>query len=213
MGSDHSSARERAEDLRRGVDPDALGHAALDADIGRATEAADSRQLDARCVRAAYEAIAAAGGRTDAADDATLVSLRSGAQAAADAARVADEIGAGAGGALRAAARAWQPFAVEGEAATWRVGLKAFSETCEGDAIADQQLVVRAVGAAAAAVGGDDSATARAARAFSGELQRRVDEGEDLSTAWAGAVRHTRDEAPDDVFLVVVDAVTGVLDR
>ena len=91
-------------------------------------------------MRAAYEAIAAAGERADAPDDATFVSLRDG-----------------------------------------------------------------------AAAGHDDTATGRAIRAFSAELKRRTSLGEDLPTAWSGAVRHTAEAAPDPVFHTVADAVRGVL--
>jgi hypothetical protein len=213
MGSEPGTARGVADELARGIDPDALGHDALGADLARAAEVPGPDLLEAGCVRAAYEAIAAAGERADAPDDATFVSLRAGARAAADAARVADEIGAGAGGALRAAARAWYPYAVEGEGMTWEAGLKAFSETCDGNADADQDLVVRAVEAAGAAAGRDDTATGRALRAFSDELGRRSALGEDLLTAWGGAVRRTAEVAPDRVFQTVVDAVHGVLTR
>jgi hypothetical protein len=212
MGSEPGTARELAHELARGIDPDALGHDALGADLARAAEVPGPVLLEAGCVRAAYEAIVAAGERADAPDDATFVSLRAGARAAADAARVADEIGAGAGGALRAAARAWYPYAVEGEGMTWEAGLKAFSETCDSDAAdAGQDLVVRAVEAAGAAAGRDDTATGRALRAFSDELGRRSALGEDLLSAWGGAVRRTAEVAPDPVFQTVVDAVHGVL--
>jgi hypothetical protein len=213
MGFEPGTARAFAHELSHGIDPDALGHDALGADMARAAEVPGPPLLEAGCVRAAYEAIAAAGERADAPDDATLVSLRSGARAAADAARVADEIGAGAGGALRAAARAWYPYAVEGESRSWESGLKAFSETCDNNAGADQALVVRAVETAGAAAGRDDTATGRAIRAFADELKHRTSAGEDLLTAWSGAVRHTGEAAPDPVFQTVVDAVRGVLTR
>lgn len=217
MGTDPGTARELADELSRGIDPDTRGTDALGADLARAAEVPGPALLEAGCVRAAYEAIAAAGEHADAPDDATSVSLRAGARAAADAARVADEIGAGAGGALRAAARAWYPYAVEAESASWEAGLKAFSETCDDNADADQGLVVRAVEAAGiatgAAAGSDGTATGRAIQAFSAELQRRTAAGEDLLTAWGGAVRHTADAAPDPVFQTVVEAVGGVLDR
>jgi hypothetical protein len=199
--------------LSHGIDPDALGNDALGADMARASEVPGPPLLEAGCVRAAYEAVAAAGERADAPDDATFVSLRVGAKAAADAARVADEIGAGAGGALRAAARAWYPYAVEGESRSWEAGLKAFSETCDDNADADQSLVVRAVEAAGAAAGRDDTATGRAIRVFADELKDRTSAGEDLLTAWGGAVRRTAEAAPDPVFQTVVDAVHGVLTR
>jgi hypothetical protein len=211
MGTEPGTARAHGDELRRGIDPDALGKGALGADVARAAEVPGPPQLEAGCVRAAYEAIAAAGERADAPDDATSVSLRDGASAAAVAARVADEIGAGPGGALRAAARAWYPYAVESESTSWEAGLKAFSETCESDHEADQDLVVRAVEAAGEAAGHDDTATGRAIRAFSDELERRTSLGEDLPTAWSGAVRHTAEEAPDPVFHTVADAVRGVL--
>lgn len=211
MGTEPDTARARADDLSHGIDPDALDNDSLGADIARATEAPSPRQLDAGCVRTAYEAIAAAGERADAPDDATLISLRAGARAAADAARVADEIGAGAGEALRAAARAWYPHAVESESMSWRASLKAFSEACDSNAEANQDLIVRAVAAASEATGGDDTATARAVRAFSDELQHRTSIGEDLPTAWSDAARHTAEVAPDAVFQTVVDAVQGVL--
>ncbi|GAA1970599.1 hypothetical protein GCM10009718_02680 [Isoptericola halotolerans] len=213
MGTEPGTAREIAHELSRGIDPDGLGNDALGVDVARAAEVPGPPLLEAGCVRAAYEAIAGAGERADAPDDATFVSLRSGARAAADAARVADEIGAGAGGALRTAARAWYPFAVESEGMSWRAGLKAFSETCDSNADADQSLVVRAVEAAGAAAGRDDTATGRAIRAFSDELRRRTSAGEDLPTAWGGAVHHTAEAAPDPVFQTVVDAVHGVLSR
>ncbi|MEV0891694.1 hypothetical protein [Promicromonospora sp. NPDC050262] len=213
MNTEPDSARAHADGLARGIDPDAFGHDGLGADIARAAEVPGSPQLEAGCVRNAYEAIAAAGERADALDDATFVSLRSGARAAADAARVADEIGAGAGEALRAAARAWYPYAVEGEDRSWRAALGAFGEMCESGAAADQALLVRAVEAAGAAVIHDDTATGLAVHAFSGELKRRTSLGEDLSTAWAGAVRHTGEVASDSVFQTVVEAVEVVLDR
>lgn len=213
MGSEPGTARGFADELSHGIDPDAFGNDALGADMARAAEVPGPPLLEAGCVRAAYEAIAAAGERADAPDDAALVSLRAGARAAADAARVADEIGAGAGGALRAAARAWYPHAVEGESSSWEAGLKAFSETCENNADADQGLVVRAVEAAGTAAGRDDTATGRALHAFSDELNRRTSAGEDLLTAWGGAARHTAEAAPDPVFQTVVDAVRGVLTR
>lgn len=213
MGTEPGTARELAQELSRGIDPDVIGNDALGADIARAAEVPGPPLLEAGCVRAAYEAIAAAGERADAPDDATSVSLRTGARAAADAARVADEIGAGAGGALRAAARAWYPYAVESESTSWEAGLKAFSETCDKNADADQSLVVRAVEAAGAAAGHDDTATGRAIRVFSDELERRTAAGEDLLTAWGGAVGHTAEAAPDPVFQTVVDAVRGVLTR
>ncbi|MFD2024454.1 hypothetical protein [Promicromonospora aerolata] len=213
MGTEPGTARALAHKLSHGIDPDALGRDALGADIARAAEVPGPRLLEAGCVRAAYEAIAAAGERADAPDGATFVSLRAGARAAADAARVADEIGAGAGGALRAAARAWYPYAVESESRSWEAGLKAFSETCDDNADADQGLVVRAVEAAGAAAGRDDTATGRAIRVFADELKGSASAGEDLLTAWSGAVRHTAEAAPDPVFQTVVDAVHGVLTR
>lgn len=213
MSSRPDDARALADELSHGIDPAALGHEALGADIRRAADAPGARQLDAGCVRAAYEAIATAGERTDAADDSLLVSLRTGARAAADAARVGDEIGAGAGGALRAAARAWFPYAVESEAKSWQAGLKAFSATCDSSVDADQHLIVRAVEAASAAAADDDTATSRATRVFSDELQRRIALGESLRTAWSGAARHTAENATDPVFQTVVDAVEGVLGR
>lgn len=213
MSTRPDDARVLADGLSHGIDPATLGHEALGADIRRAVDAPGARQLDAGCVRAAYEAIAAAGERTDAADDSLLVSLRAGARAAADAARVGDEIGAGAGGALRAAARAWYPYAVESEAPSWQAGLKAFSATCDSSADADQLLIVRAVEAASSAAAGDDTTTSRATRVFSDELQRRIALGEDLPTAWRGAARHTAQNAREPVFQIVVDAVEGVLGR
>lgn len=213
MRRNPDSARALADGLSHGIDPDAVGNEALGADMRRAADVSGPSQLDAGCVRAAYEAIASAGERTEAPDNTTLVSLRKGARAAADAARVADEIGAGAGGALRAAARAWYPYAVESEATSWKAGLKAFSDTCESSADADQELIVRAVGAASEAAGADDTATGRATRVFSDELRRRISIGEDLPTAWGGAVRHAGEEAPDPVFQTVVEAVKGVLGR
>ncbi|PRZ04341.1 hypothetical protein BCE75_110179 [Isoptericola sp. CG 20/1183] len=213
MSTEPGSARALAHQLARGIDPDALGRDAFGADMARAADMPEPLLLEAGCVRAAYEAIAAAGECADAPDDATFVSLRAGARAAADAARVADEIGAGAALALRAAARAWYPYAVEGESTSWKVGLKAFSETCDVDAEADQNLVVRGVWAAGAAAGRDDTATGRAIRAFADELMGRTTAGEDLLTAWRGAVRHTAEVAPDPVFHTVVDAVQGVLTR
>jgi hypothetical protein len=211
MGTEPGTARAHGDDLSRGIDPDAFGHDGLGADVARAAEVPGPRQLEAGCVRAAYEAIAAAGENADAPDDATSASLHAGARAAAVAARVADEIGAGAGGALRAAARAWYPYAVESESSSWEAGLKAFSETCESDPDADQGLVVRAVESAGRAAGDDDTATGRAIRAFADELERRTSLGEDLQTAWSGAVRHTDEAAPDPVFHTVADAVRGVL--
>lgn len=214
MSTRPEDARAVADDLTHGIDPAALGHEALGADIRRATDAPGARQLDAGCVRAAYEAIAATGERTHAANDSSLlVSLRSGARAAADAARVGDEIGAGAGTALRAAARAWYPYAMESEAKSWQAGLKAFSATCDSSDDADQLLIVRAVQAASAAAEGDDTATSRATRVFSDELQRRIALGEDLPIAWSGAARRTAENAPEPVFQTVVDAVEGVLRR
>lgn len=109
MSRNPLNARDRAEQIIRGIGPDAQDHDAVAADIARSTDSPAPRQLDAGCIRSAYEAIAEAGERADTADDAVLVLLRSGARAAADAARVADEIGAGPGDALRAAARAWTP--------------------------------------------------------------------------------------------------------
>lgn len=208
-----SPERRTAHELAHGIDPDALRNDSLGADLARASEAPGPRRLDAGCIRAAYEAIAAAGEHADAPDDATSVSLRAGARAAADAARVADEIGAGPGEALRAAARAWYPYAVESESTAWRAGLRAFSETCDLAVEADQDVVVRAVEAAGAAAGADDTATGRAVRAFSAELRRRAALGEDLPTAWGGAVRRTAETAPDPVFHTVVDAVREVLGR
>lgn len=213
MSTEPGSARAFALKLSHGIDPDALGSDALGADMARAADVPGPLLLEAGCVRAAYEAIAAAGERADAPDDATFVSLRAGAKAAADAARVADEIGAGAALALRAAARAWYPYAVEGESKSWKVGLRAFSETCDDNADADQDLVVRAVWAAGAAAGRGDTATARAMRVFADELKGRASAGDDLLTAWKGAVRHTAEVAPDPVFHTVVDAVQGVLTR
>ncbi len=215
MSARSDDARALADGLSHGIDPATLGHEALGADIRRAVDAPGARQLDAGCVRAAYEAIATAGERTDAADDSLLISLRAGARAAADAARVGDEIGAGAGGALRAAARAWYPYAVESEAKSWQAGLKAFSTTCDSSADTDQLLIVRAVEAAsaAAAAAGDNTATSRATRVFSDELQRLIALDEDLPTAWRGASRHTAENAPERVFQIVVDAVEGVLGR
>jgi hypothetical protein len=213
MSNEPSTARNRADQLLRGVDPNVVGRDALHADVGRASDLPGAPQLDAGCVRAAYEAIADAGAQVSAQDDPVLVSLRSGARAAADAVRVADEIGVGAGGALRAAARAWAPFAVDAEADTWRAGLKAFSQTCEVSTGSDQALVVESVAAASDAIAGDDSATGRAARAFSAELQRRTLAGEKLSAAWAAAVDHAAETAPDPVFETVVSAVRGVLER
>lgn len=213
MSDGSSSARERADQLLRGVDPDAAGLGGVGADVGRASDPPGAPELDAACVRATYEAIADAGSHTSAQDDPTLVSLRSGARAAADAARVADEIGVGAGGALRAAARAWAPFAVEAEADTWRVGLKAFSQTCEISTRSDQALVVASVTAAAEAIAHDDTTTARAARAFSTELERRTLDGKNLGEAWTAAVDHAREVSPDAVFDTVVSAVRGVLAR
>jgi len=211
MSREPLNARGRAEQLARGIDPDARGHDAVGADIARATDSRAPRQLDAGCIRSAYEAIAAAGEHADAADDAVLVSLRSGAQAAADAARVADEIGAGPADALRAAARAWTPHAVEGEMGAWRAGLRAFSEVCSAAAEADDRLVVRAVAAAAYALEADETGTGRAARTFSQELAQRTATGARLAAAWDEAAQTISTQAPDPVFLVVVDAVAGVL--
>ncbi|MFI8527298.1 hypothetical protein ACIGB8_22775 [Promicromonospora sukumoe] len=213
MGTEPRSARAASENLSRGIDPDALDVDSLRTDISRAAEVQGPQPLEASCVRAAYEAIAAAGERAEAADDATLVSLRAGAAAAADAARVADEIGAGAVAALRAAARAWYPYAVASESAAWEAGLRAFSEACDSATESGQALVVRSVEAAGRAVSGDDTATARAVDAFAAELRRRTALGEGLPAAWGGASRHTAETAPDPVFQTVVDAVRGVLSR
>ncbi|MFJ3407161.1 hypothetical protein [Promicromonospora sp. NPDC090134] len=213
MGTGPGSAEAASEDLARGIDPGSLGKDALGADIARAAEVPGPQPLTASCVRTAYEAIAAAGDHADGADRATLLSLRAGARAAADAARVADEIGAGAGAALRGAARAWYPYAVETESLTWQAGLGAFRETCETATEADQTLIVSAVEAAGQAAGDDDTATARAVDAFAGELKRRTSLGEDLPTAWSGAARHAAETAPEPVFQTVVDAVQGVLSR
>lgn len=211
MSREPIDARRRAEQLARGIDPDALDHDAFRADIARAADAPGPRQLDAGCIRSAYEAIAAAGDRTEVADDAVLVSLRSGARAAADAARVADGIGAGPGETLRAAARAWTPHAVAGESDAWRIGLRAFGEVCSAAEDADDRLVVRAVAASAEALAADESGTGRAARVFSQELSLRIDAGELLAVAWDGAARTSVAQAPDPVFRVVVEAVAGVL--
>ncbi|MGW2092252.1 hypothetical protein [Promicromonospora sukumoe] len=213
MGTEPRSARAASENLSLGIDPDALDSDSLRTDISRAAEAPGPQPLEAGCVRAAYEAIAAAGERAEAPDDATLVSLRAGAGAAADAARVADEIGAGAVAALRGAARAWYPYAVESESAAWRAGLRAFSETCDSATESGQALIVRSVEAAGQAVRDDDTATARAVDTFAAELKRRTALGEDLPAAWSGAARHTAEVAPDPVFQTVVDAVRGVLRR
>ncbi|WP_193105814.1 hypothetical protein [Brachybacterium sp. FME24] len=211
MSREPLDARGHAEQLTRGIDPNALGHDAVGADIARATDSPAPRQLDAGCIRSSYEAIAEAGEHVDDADDAVLVSLRSGARAAADAARVADEIGAGPGDALRAAARAWTPHAVEGESGAWRAGLRAFSEVCSTAEEADDRLVVRAIAAAADALEADETGTGRAARMFSQELARRTATGARLAAAWDEAAGTIRTQAPDPVFHVVVDAVAGVL--
>jgi hypothetical protein len=213
MGTEPSTAGEASENLSRGIDPGALDNDSLRVDIARATEPPGPRVLEAGCVRAAYEAIAAAGEHTDTPDDATLVSLRAGAHAAADAARVADEIGAGAGAALRAAARAWYPYAVQSESTTWQAGLRAFSEMCDSTTVADQALLIRAVEAAGQATRADNTPTARAVQAFATELKRRTALGEDVPTAWHSATRHASKAAPEPVFQTVVDAVQGVLGR
>ncbi|WP_193107059.1 hypothetical protein [Brachybacterium sp. FME24] len=44
-------ARGHAEQLARGIDPDALGHDAVGADISRAIDSSAPRQLDAGCIR------------------------------------------------------------------------------------------------------------------------------------------------------------------
>lgn len=213
MSREPRSARRHAHDLSRGIDPDVLGHDAVIADRARAAEPPGPRALDAGCIRDAYAAIADAGGRGEHGDRAVLVSLGSGARAAADAARVAEEIGAGAGEALRAAARAWSPHVVAEQGQAWRTGLRAFAEVCSAGDEADDRLVVRAVASAAEALAADGSATGRAARVFSRELAARDAEGGRLAPSWAEAAGVTASEAPDPVFQVVIDAVGPVLRR
>lgn len=72
-----------ATDLSRGIDPHSAAHSALGDDLERAATPAGRQPLEASCVRAAYEAIAAAGEEVSGPDGETLVSLRSGARAAA----------------------------------------------------------------------------------------------------------------------------------
>ncbi len=200
-----------ADDLGRGIDPHSAAHNSLHDDLARAVTPAGRQPLDARCVRASYEAIAAAGEDVGGSDGETLRSLRSGARAAADAARVADEIGAGPGDALRAAARAWKPHVVPDQERFWRDGLRAFSQTCDAVERSDQWLIVEAVTAARDAVGSDDSSSALAARVFVDEFDRCAAAGESIAQAWAEAADVTREQQPDTVFLVVVDAVKRVL--
>ncbi|WP_415854951.1 hypothetical protein [Sinomonas sp. G460-2] len=212
MSDIHESADALANQLARGIDPDpALGDSqALEA--SRARDAEEPGRLDASCVRAVYEAIAEAGMTNDVAGDVVaLRSVRKGATAAADAARVADEIGAGAGQALRSAARAWLPFAVGDEGSAWRLGLRAFSEVCDAAEQSDQAVVVRGIAAAADAVDGNATATAADFRSFSAELGARVDAGDTLGAAWRAAASQSRAEGAEMVFQLVVDAVAGVL--
>lgn len=200
-----------ATDLSRGIDPHSAAHSALGDDLERAATPAGRQPLEASCVRAAYEAIAAAGEEVSGPDGETLVSLRSGARAAAEAARVADEIGAGPGAALRAAARAWEPHVVAGQERFWHDGLRAFSQTCDAVERSDQWVIVEALTAARDAVTTDNSGSARAARAFVDEFIQRAREGESIARAWVVAADVTREQQPDTVFLVVVDAVKRVL--
>lgn len=58
MSRNPHNARGRAEQLLRGIDPDAQGHDAVATDIARATDSPAPRQLDAGCIRSTYEAIA-----------------------------------------------------------------------------------------------------------------------------------------------------------
>lgn len=201
-----------ADDLKRGIDPFSLRGGSLNSDASRAAEASGPAPLSAACVRAAYTAVADAGDKVSDGDQETIRSVTAGARAAAEAVEVTDEIGGGAGLALRSAARAWYPHAVEGQAATWRAGLKAFSNACDAADHADQDVIVRGVAAAAEAVRDDESATGKATRTFARELLARTDNGEALPQAWESAAARTREETPDQVFLLVVDAVTGVLE-
>lgn len=211
MSTDHGDAGNLAADLARGIDPDRLSQDSLSTEALRSQDSQGPTPLEASCVRDSYAAIAVAGDEATSEDAETLKSLHVGARAAAEAARLANEIGAGAGAALRGAARAWYPHAVEGQEDVWRALLRAFSESCELAERVDARTIVDGVAAGREAIEGDETPTGRAAIAFADELAARDAAGDSLPVAWAAAADRTRQDAPDPVFLVVVDAVTGVL--
>lgn len=207
---DERNADEWSAELRRGVDPRGEG-GARGHEMARAILPADRQPLSAVCVRSAYDAIALAAADADDLDGDTLTSVRAGAEAASTAARVGEEIGAGSGSVLRAAARAWTPFAVHGQEKFWHDAIRAFSDTCDAVERSDQWVIVEAVRAASGATRTDDSSSARAARVFTAELVERTQAGESLPSSWARAVDRTREDEPDPVLLLVVEAVARVL--